>query len=65
MVQSLCKEDATTTGQVSIPCLPAAHGKDVKLSHEMLPIAENEILVNEIVHKHHGFANSLDISAEG
>lgn len=58
MVQSLCKEDATA-GQVSIPCVPAAHGEDVKLSHEMLPIAENEILVNEIVHKHQPIALTL------
>lgn len=65
MVQSLCKEDATTASQVSIPWLPAAHGEDVKLSHEMLAIAENEILVSEIVRKHHGFSSSIDISAQG
>ncbi|KAJ8442860.1 hypothetical protein Cgig2_022226 [Carnegiea gigantea] len=65
VARSLLKEDAKTTGQVLIPSIPAAHCTDVKLSDEMLPITENEKLVNEIVHEHrHAFADNLDIGDE-
>lgn len=65
VARSLFKEDAKTTAQVLVPSLPPAHGEDVKLSHEMLPTTENEVLVNEIVHEHrHGFSDNLDVTDE-
>lgn len=59
VARSLFKEDDATVGQVLTSPLEA-RAADVQISSGMMPITENELLVNEIVHEHrHGFADKL------
>lgn len=59
VARSLFKEVDATVGQV-LTCPSEAHAADAQISGSMMPITENELLVNEIVHEHrHGFADKL------
>lgn len=64
VARSLFKENDTTASQ-SVLSPPEARGADDHISRDIIPITENELLVNEIVHEHrHGLADKLYMDGE-